>query len=181
VHTLDPLLTVRLETRAAKGERLDLWFGRSDLGQSTALELKYLCSSLNAVVDGEAFALPSQGAQDIRGYDVMKDIARIERLVAARVTDNGAVVTISNDSSYWTRPGHGRSTGAAAFRLYEGEEIAGIRTWGLQSAGTQKYRNEPIELTGEYSVAWQDYSRVTEQRGGLFRQLILEIPARPTQ
>ena len=70
---------------------------------------------------------------------------------------------------------HGRPTGAAASRLYEGEEIAGGRTWGAAVDGTQKYRKHPIELSGNYTLAWQDYSRVAVQRGGLFRRLVLEI------
>jgi hypothetical protein len=175
VHAADPLMSVRLETRAAQGERLDLWFRRPDLGLSTALELKYLCASLDAVVAGERFVLPAQGAQDIRGYDVMKDIARVERIVAGAVTDKGAVVTVTNDASYWTRPSHGRTTGAAAFRLYEGEHVGGRRAWGPESAGTQRYRQDAIELSGDYVMAWHDYSVVTDQRGGRFRQLIIEI------
>ncbi len=175
VHSADPLMNVRLETRAARGERLDLMFSRSDLGLSTALELKYPCAALDETVDGEQFVLPARGAQDIRGYDFMKDIARIERLVKAGVTDNGEVVAITNDRSYWTRPRHGRPTGAAAFRLYEGERLAGVRAWGPQSAGTEKHTKGPIELPGDYVLERQDYRKVVDGRGGSFRQLVVEI------
>lgn len=175
VHAADPLMRVRLEARAVSGERLDLWFGRPDLGLSTALELKYLCTSLDVVHDGERFVLPVQGAQDVRGYDVIKDVSRVERIVSQRVTHNGAVVAITNDPSYWTRPSHGRRTGAAAFRLYDGELVSGVRAWGPESAGTQKYRKDAIELTGSYVMAWRDYSQPADVRGGRFRQLVIEI------
>ena len=121
------------------------------------------------------FALPAQGARDIRGYEVMTDIARTERIVTAGVTDNRAVATVTNDLSYWTRPGLGRTAGAASFRRCEGERISGVGAWGKASAGTQKDRNDPVELSGDYSLTWQDCSQVADRRGGRFRQVIVEI------
>ena len=91
-------MKVRLETRAAMVEHRDLWFGIRISG-SRGARTQVLCTGLRVTVEGEAFALPSQGAQDIRPYDVMKDTARFSRIVAARVTNNGAVVTVTSDPS----------------------------------------------------------------------------------
>jgi hypothetical protein len=63
----------------------------------TAIELKYLVAALHATVDGELFDLPSQSAQDISRHDVIKDITRVEALLA----DRGQILVLSNDRSYW--------------------------------------------------------------------------------
>jgi len=71
------------------------------------VELKYLVRLWHGEVAGERFELKNQGAQDIRAYDVVKDIARVERFVAGRPGSNGAVVCLANDSSYWRAPATG--------------------------------------------------------------------------
>ena len=54
--------------------RLDLPVWRADLSGYLALELKYLTAAWSGEVNGEQFGLVSQGAQDIRDYDVLKDV-----------------------------------------------------------------------------------------------------------
>jgi hypothetical protein len=49
------------------------------LNRYLAVELKYLTAAWTGEVDGEHFSLLSQGAQDIRAYDVLKDVQRVER------------------------------------------------------------------------------------------------------
>ncbi len=63
-------------------------------------------------MDGERFELLSQGAQDIRAYDVVKDMQRVERFVEGQPGWSGWVPMLSNDPGYWSRPGHGRTTNA---------------------------------------------------------------------
>ena len=175
VRELDPHLWVRPEIRTPRGERLDVLVRNPTSDSSTALELKYLCASLQVTVGRETFTLPSQGAQDVRGYDVIKDACRVERMVAEGEVSNGAVLVISNDSSYWKRPGHSRATGAADFRLYDGDVITGPRQWGLQSAGTAKYRPERLDVKGHYRLNWKDYSEPSTAPHGMFRWLCLDI------
>lgn len=170
-----PDLDVRLERRLSGGRHLDVWVRDPVSRSTTALELKYLCAGLRVVVGDEEFELPHHGAQDIRGYDVIKDVTRIEELVSAGTVTDGAVIVLANDSSYWTRPTHGRTTGAAAFRLYEGDRIEGLREWGPRSAGTQRHRPEPLHVAGSHQVAWQNYSRPAEGKGGLFRWMMLDV------
>ena len=100
--------------------RLDLQFSRPDLGTHFAVELKYLTAAWNGAWDGEEFHLLNQGAQDIRAYDAVKDIQRVEQFVASRTGWSGAVVVLTNEPSYWQRPGHGRATNADAFRIHDG-------------------------------------------------------------
>lgn len=129
------------------------------------------------MVGGERFELRDQGAQDIRAYDVVKDIGRVEH--DTRVLDrcNGAVVVLANEPAYWTRPGHSRMTNAAAFRLYEGRRLSGAHAWGPNTgAGTSRGRELPISLTGSYELCWRVYSDLPGA-GGRFCYLEIEVPA----
>jgi hypothetical protein len=117
----------------------------------------------------------NQGAQDIRGYDAVKDIHRVERFVVNRPGWSGAVLVLTNEPSYWQRPTHGRATNADAFRLYEGARISGERSWGaLTGAGTRKGREEVLLIRGEYTCGWVDYSALPGV-GGRFRLLLVDV------
>ena len=129
-HRSEPRLRVRLETRLGPGMRLDLQFSRPDLGTHLAVELKYLTAGWTGSWEGEEFHLLNQGAQDIRAYDVVKDIHRVEQFVTDRAGWGGAVVVLSNEPSYWQRPGPGRPTNADAFRIYDRNRLTGVRAWG---------------------------------------------------
>lgn len=175
IREIAPTVRVRLETRPAPGVRLDLLVTNADGTAQTAVELKYLVRLWHGDVGGERFELKDQGAQDIRCYDVVKDIARVEKFVAERPGSNGAVVCLANDASYWTAPSHGRQTNAHAFRLHEGTVLSGTRAWGpLTGPGTSRGRELPLALAGSYEMRWQDYSTVPGARGA-FRQLVVEI------
>ena len=117
-------------------------------------------------VDGEQYGLVSQGAQDIRAYDVLKDVQRVERFVNGHPGWGGMVLVLSNDPGYWSRPGHGRATNAGAFRIYEGQVISGSRAWGPDTgAGTMRDREAVIELRGDYRCGWSPYSVLPGSRG----------------
>jgi hypothetical protein len=175
-HKADPNLRVRLETRPAPSVRLDLLLARPDLETYLVLELKYLAAAWTGAVEGEQFTLLSQGAQDIRAYDVVKDIHRVERFVDQQPGWSGAVLVLTNEPSYWQKPGHGRPTNADAFRIYESNRIAGERSWGANTGiGTMKGRQAPIALNGDYTCNWSDYSALPGPRGR-FRLLTLTVP-----
>lgn len=58
IHMADPLVDVRLETRATRDERLDLLVRRRDLGLTTAFELKYMTNATDVRVADERYVLP---------------------------------------------------------------------------------------------------------------------------
>lgn len=175
-HQTDPQLEVRLETHPEPHVRLDLLLSRPDTGRHTAVELKYLTGRWAGDIGGEHFALKNHGAQDVRGYDVVKDIGRLERFVAAKQGWNGVFVAITNDPSYWRPVRHGRITNAEAFRLHEGVRLTGTRAWGARTGkGTMKNRDAAIELAGSYRLEWRDYARIDDSSRGLFRRLLLEV------
>jgi hypothetical protein len=175
-HQMDPTLVVRLETSPAQGLRLDLLLGCPDRNQRTAIELKYLTASWAGEVLGEHFALKNQAAQDIRAYDVVKDITRLERLVSAGLAETGLLVAITNDPSYWRPVSHGRRTNADAFRIYEGLHLSGKRSWGPNTgAGTMRGREAALDLLGSHHLRWRDFSRVDNGSRGTFRALVVEV------
>jgi len=176
VQQRDPVMRVRLETRPAAGVRLDLAFSRPDLGSYTAVELKYLTRAWSGEVGGERYELKDQGAQDIRGYDAVKDIARVERFISGREGTYGAVVVLANDAAYWRPPKTVDTANAAAFRLGEGVVLSGRRAWGPNAGGTIKGRENPIDLIGRYELHWTDYA--TLPGGGpaaVVRQLVIVV------
>jgi len=84
-------------------------------------------------------------------------------------------MVLANDPAYWSRPAHGHATNADAFRIYEGQQLAGRRAWGpLTGAGTMKDRASPIELRGSYLCHWAEYSSLPGSRG-TFRLLALAV------
>jgi hypothetical protein len=80
---------------AAKGIHLDVLLIDRLAGREVALELKYLTASWQGVARQESFDLLSQGAQDIRAYDCVKDISRVERFVYDRPGADGAVIVVT--------------------------------------------------------------------------------------
>jgi hypothetical protein len=178
VQQHDPQLRVRLETRPAPGVHLDLEFARPDLDRGTAIELKYLTRLWTGFVDGELFDLKNHGAQDIRAYDVVKDIVRVEKFVAGRPNWGGAVIALTNDPSYWQPGASLKITNAAAFRLGQDTVLSGVREWGPNTgAGTKRGRAESLALAGTYTLGWRDYSSLPGAGAGRqLRALIVTIP-----
>ncbi|GAA1843585.1 hypothetical protein GCM10009687_06450 [Asanoa iriomotensis] len=174
---IDPTLQIRLETRPVPGLRLDLLVAAADGSRCTAVELKYLTANWLGEYNGERLELKNQGAQDIRAYDVVKDLTRVERVVAERPGWSGLVLVLTNDPSYWNKPALIRETNAQAFRLYQGNTLTGARAWGpLTGAGTKRGREADLNLRQEYTCAWVDYTALPGLRG-TFRLLILEVAA----
>lgn len=175
VHELDPAAAIRLETRPEPAVHLDLLI-TTGAGQRIAVEIKYPTAVLVTEVNGEQFTLRNHGAQDLTGYDCIKDLTRLERFTGAGYAQTGFLLVLTNDSYLWRPPKDpDRPTNAAAFRLYEGTVLTGPRAWGPNTGGTARRREDILNLQGQYQPAWQDYSTVPG-RNGTFRYLLLEVP-----
>jgi hypothetical protein len=98
-----PHAEVRLEYKPFPGERvhLDMWVHHD--GRWLAIELKYKARAVSVDWRGERFELVGQGAQDLSGYDVWKDVTRVERICGEFEHTDGYVVLLSNDDSIWRR------------------------------------------------------------------------------
>ena len=159
----NPTASVRLETRPQRGIHLDLLIQLG--GERIAIELKYLVARFEGVVGRELFDLPNQGAHDISRHDVVKDVVRVEGLLASGLADSGWVIALSNDSTYW-RPGTKRDPIDAMFRLHEGRQLGGVLQWSPRAGqGTTRHRDQPLALQNVYTCGWRDYATVTSAAG----------------
>lgn len=174
---LYPHFEVRLETHPTPSESLDLALVDPTTNFGIAIEFKYKTQSWKGTCDGEFFALKSHGGSDIGGYDVIKDITRVERFADGPQRWSGYVIILTNDSGYWNLRTHGRSTNAGAFRVSDGLTLSGTREWGPNTGGTNKGREKALQLRGTYELQWRDYSRISDNAAGKFRALVIPIHA----
>ncbi len=154
---------------------LDIWLPTERM----AIELKYLSRRLEQEYEGEHFALKDQSAHDVRRYDFLKDVQRLESVVehAEQSTRGGVAVLLTNDSAYSKSPtSRWETTNDAAFRLHEGRKATGNLVWSERTGqGTMKGREDPIRLSGSYTTHWRDYSRLGESNNKRFRYVAVEI------
>jgi hypothetical protein len=171
IRELAPDLEIRLEyPLGSKNGALDILV-RDELS-SVAIELKYLCRKMTCSIGRDDFALKNQGAQDIRRYDVFKDIARMERFIAQTQGAKAIVIVLTNDPKYWVGSRR-EDTFDAAFCLQHGRFVEGELAWAEQtSAGTKRKREISIQLANRYNFSWSDYSRIQEYQ---FRYLQIDI------
>jgi hypothetical protein len=144
---------------------------------AVAIELKYLAATFAGTVEGERFEVPNRAAHDISRYDVVKGIVRLERLVADGYADRGIVLILTNDSSYW-RPGVKVDPVDAAFRIHEGQHIAGACAWSTAAGpGTTRGREQPLTLTAIYRCTWHPYTTVVAdgERRSELRYLAFDV------
>lgn len=113
--------------------------------------------------------------RDVRRYDFIKDISRLEELRAADAADDCFAVALTNDPSYWSATLR-EDVSDAAFRIPEGRQLAGVAAWaGHTGAGTMRGREKEITLAGTYALGWRDFSRVAAQRLDEFRYLAVQV------
>lgn len=178
IQVENPAARVRLETRPQRGIHLDLFVRLSD--ERIAIELKYLVARFEGVVGGEVFDLPNQGAHDISRHDVVKDVVRVERLLATGLADSGWVIALSNDSNYW-RPGTKVDPIDAMFRLHDGKSLSGVLQWNPRAGeGTTRGRDQPLPLQNVYTCGWSEYATVISAAGRAvpFRHLAFAVVPR---
>lgn len=166
---------IRLELRPLPDEALFLdLLVHGPLGR-IAIELKYLTRAHRAEVDGDVFSLREQSAHDVRRYDVVKDVERLERLLAAGVADHGVAVVLTNVAAFWL-PAAPRSTFDQSFRVHEGASLTGTLDWAPGTGdGTKKNRDKALVLRGSYRMSWVDYATVGTGPGSTFRALVVPV------
>lgn len=162
---------IRLEYRPdpAVREVADLWLV-DGVGQRHVIEVKYFTRGADLIVGSERFVLTNQSAHDIRRYDVLRDLARIERWTRAGLAHHGTVVVLTNDPGYWRLSS--RSTNDRAFRIHDGRRVAGRLAWAPTAGqGSIAGREAPLDLSGRYELRWQDYA--TLPNGQQMRALLV--------
>lgn len=164
---------IRLEKpfrRDDKTRYLDIWLRTS----RTAMELKYCTRNLSVEHHGEAFALKNQAAHDLRRYDFVADIVRIENLVSQGCASApGYAIFLTNDHLYW-QPGRPGAIDEA-FRLHEGRVLSGALTWAKHAGkSTKQGRNDLLRIRGSYELRWKPYSSLPSEYGD-FRYLAVKV------
>lgn len=179
IHERLPGASVRLEcpvkvSTLTKPLHVDIWIEQD--GDVLAIELKYKTRALQVLVGNEQYALRSQSAQDIGRYDFIKDIERVENIVADHAPyATGYVILLTNDPSYWTQP-RNDDTVDARFRLHEGSNLHSSLEWGPgASEGTKRGRENPLLLSNSYVLQWEDYSQVADGIYGWLRYLLVRV------
>ena len=105
IHQSLPDARVRLEFRPSwlsSRTYLDIWVEHE--GRALALELKYKTRRLRESVGGEVFDLLDQSAQDIGRYDFLKDLQRLEAVVASRPDTTGCAIGMERSRITFPRP-----------------------------------------------------------------------------
>ena len=126
--------------------------------------------------------MKNQSANDVRRYAFLNDIQRLEQLVDSQTANQGFAVIITNDASYWKDPApNWKDRNDADFRIHEGREISGQLAWAPKtSQGTKEGQEEPINLQGNYTIQWHDYSTIESVKNGQFRYCVVDVsPSRP--
>ena len=175
IHKCLPECGVRLEYKPPIEEtmRLDIWLAKPGV----AIELKYRTRKLEIEHNGESFHLRNQSACDIGRYDFLKDIQRLESLSGFPDAKAGFAIFLTNDDLYWRGPIR-KDTVDAAFCLRgdPGHQIQGQMAWSKRAGpGTKRGREGAIRLKGSYEGQWRDYSRVSGERNGEFRYLMITL------
>ncbi len=168
----DPTLNVRLEQPfpGRSSGAIDLVV--SSEMRSYAIEVKYLTRRFITCHNGEEFHLKQHSAQDLRRYDVCRDIERMEEF-ASGANHTASVIALTNDRYYW----RGRSSSgtiAEAFDVCEGRTINGALQWAAHTGiGTMRGREKGISIVGSHLIEWRDYCDLGEN--GRFRYMHVRI------
>ena len=96
IHEAMPESRIRLEVDAfsvqTRRRFLDIWMPVEGI----AIELKYVTRTLELEEDGELFALRTHSAQDLRRYDFLLDIQRLELIALQRRSLQGWIRGAAN-------------------------------------------------------------------------------------
>lgn len=168
-----PEASIRLEKRVATHPNIELDLLVELDGSQLGVELKYPRRGMSAEVGNELFIL-STGADDHSRYFAVEDVARLERLVAQKTIDGGALVFLTNVANVWAPPASGRAVLYDAFRLHDGHTLAGTLNWGDWGApgGRPSGASGIIALKASYPILWRDYSIIGDIQ---FRYLIVVV------
>lgn len=150
---------------------IEVTSGEARLG----IEVKYLKKpNWSKEYEGELFAF-GNGVVDHSRYDVIRDVVRIERYVESGPQRSGAVIVLASNPVFWNSPrASDRERVDDSFGIHQGQRLSGARSWAAHAgAGTIKGRSTPLDVRGEYDIAWVNYSKEPLEH----RALIIEMPA----
>lgn len=169
IKTHYPNYDVRLEYPCTndRGERIYVDILVRNKCGSYPIELKYKTKErIIRNCAGEDFNLREHGAENLSKYDFVKDICRIESIVAELdCFKQGYTLWLTNNLSYCRAP-RNFDAGYAAFSVHQGAQKTGTMDWGeTMSESTKKGRTDALVLRGKYTIDWKEYSNLTGGNG----------------
>lgn len=180
-----PQAKIRLErnmvdkSTSSKKEVVDIWVEYNR--KVYAIELKYKTSKIVLNDNEEKFKLLNQSARDLGKYDFIKDIVRLEgwkKSSGDSRIDYGYAIFLTNDIGYWKKSI--RPAADASFRIYEGRELKGKLGWSNKSSGskvsngTMKGRENDLQLSGSYTIHWNNYADLNNKKAS-FKYILVKI------
>ncbi len=174
IKRICPDADIRLEIPLRAGDRayeIDLLYRIE--GRRVAVELKYFKAGLQATIRGEHYRLSRQAAFLNHRYDAVKDIERLEHILALDYVDEAYAVILTNQPTYWMES-RGNGGLDSEFRLDEGRSLSGLLNWRDENSGTARKRPNPLILVGRYELRWLAYSHIPDQEHGEFRVLVVK-------
>jgi hypothetical protein len=174
IHSMYLKSKIRLEyPHTTENNRIYLDLLVKDEPTYYAIELKYIKKSLNVIIDDEKYQLTSNDALDLARYDYVKDISRLEQVAHHFDNTVGIAIMLTNEPALW-KPSIRDDVNDIQFRIHERRDLQGRLDWGPKTGHGTKKGRETIELHGEYSLSWKDYSNV-ETKNGEFRYLLVNV------
>ncbi len=107
----------------------------------------------------------------------MKDIQRIEYIKKSTVSfKEGYAILLTNELSYTKEPTF-NTVNYYEFSIHESKVLHGTLDWGENTSEGTKGREckKPIILNGDYTMKWNDYSKIDDTSTGCFKVLINKI------
>lgn len=143
-------------SKKEKNEYIDLIL--RDERDIIGIELKYVTAEFRYTFGKESFYLTNQRATDVRCYDTLKDIQRLENYAKCGLINIGYSIILTNVSHIWKQKLSKKENFYDEFRIYDGRTVSGRLNWMTgTSEGTKMKRETPIELRGKYTFYWDNY------------------------
>jgi len=165
-------------------EHIDMFLYNKEI--KIGIELKYIKDKFSGEVGDNYYKLSPSLAYDLRCYDILKDIQRLEKYVESENIDEhiniGYAIVLTNAKNLWTPQANGKESNYDEFRVFDRRKIHGEMKWKPATGdGTKKGRTDPINLKGNYTIQWKDYSEPKPEgetgnvTKNLFKYSVVEI------
>ena len=141
-----------------------------------AFEFKYITCYFEDIVNGMHIKLRNHSAIDVRRYDCLSDISRLEKLKLDNDIDEGYLYLVTNMKGFWSEKGNNKDTVDADFR-FNNKITKGTKRWSEKaSKGTIKHRDKLIKINSDYNVKFENYYSFETGYGHReFKQLLIKI------
>lgn len=167
-------------------EHIDMYVYNEQI--KIGIELKFIKDKFSGIVDSNYYCLKPSSAYDMRCYDILKDIQRLENYVENENKDEqidiGYAIVLTNAKNLWTPKTNEKEYNYDEFRVFDGREIHGEMKWKPATGdGTKKGRTNSIRLkdNNTYLIQWKYYSEPkAEAEAGnsnknLFKYMFVEV------